>query len=381
MPTGTDKRKLNRRDLIFGVGSTLSFFVLGGSPLIAKAQAAEASPTKKKIAPNYFNEDILHRNEHPFGISNRLKGQLQDICAEAPLHHYKFLNDQTDDLKKALSKKLNLSPDLLFLAPGAGPTLEKILNTIRWENSSLAISDPDFYFLTRVAEYLKIKHYKVPTNAKNEVDLEALAKTGAGYIYFSNPHVPYGKAKSRSDIEALLKSVKSNCIVVVDEAYSEFSDRYNEITALDLVKKYKNLVVVRTFSKIYGLASLRIGYYATQNKKFSEYFTIYTVSALAAKAAVLALEDKEHFAETFKYVKQAKEKIVNAAAARGIPTISSEANFVTLLTKTDQRRQIVEALNKLRYSFSAAGKSAYLRLSLVSPQALEDAIQAITLVK
>ncbi|NUN05038.1 MAG: histidinol-phosphate aminotransferase family protein [Bdellovibrio sp.] len=377
----SDISSLSRRNLLLGAGAAFSLVLLGQEGLATNSSPSKDKKNKQLKANDYFNEDILHRNEHPLGVSPDFIKSLQEECGTAPFHHYKYLSEQTTLLKKAISRKLNTSEDLVYLAPGAGPTLEKILNTVKWDRGSFAISDPDFYFLTRVAEYMKLKVFKVPTTDKYEVDLVGLAKTGANYIYFSNPHVPYGRAKTRQEIEVVLKSLEKNQILIVDEAYIDFSDRAKDLSCVDLVKKYQNLIVVRTFSKIYGLASLRIGYYVTQNKKFSEYFTIYTISGLSAKAALLALDDTKRFDETFAYIKMAKEKVVAAAKTSDLKYIASEANFVTLLTTAPQREKIVGELQKKNYSFAAAGKSAFLRITLASAKELQDAVQSLAVIK
>lgn len=370
----------SRRDLLLGAGAAFSLIILGEEGFASTSKSG-AEKRKSDLLEGYFNEDILHRNEHPLGVSEGFIQRLQEEVASAPFHHYKYLSDQTSLLKKTLAQRLNMDEGAVFLAPGAGPTLEKILNTVKWERGSFAISDPDFYFLTRVAEYMKLKVFKVPTTDKYEVDLIGLTRTGANFIYFSNPHVPYGRAKGRDEIEAVLKTLNKSQILIVDEAYIDFSGREKELSCVDLVKKYENLIIVRTFSKIYGLAALRIGYYVTRNRKFSEYFTIYTVSGLAAKAALIALEDKKRYQETFAYVKNAKEKITAAAIASNLKYIQSEANFVTLLTNASQREKIVGDLQKKNYSFAAAGKSSFLRITLASERALADAISSVGAVK
>lgn len=371
----------SRRHLLLGAGAAFSLVLLGQDASATSSSRSSSNKTKKSKSDTYFNEDILHRNEHPLGVSEDFIKELQEECGSAPFHHYKYLSEQTSLLKKTLSQKLNVTENLVYLSPGAGPTLEKILNTVKWERGSFAISDPDFYFLTRVAEYMKLKVFKVPTTDKYEVDLVGLAKTKANFIYFSNPHVPYGRAKTRQEVESVLKSLEKNQILIVDEAYIEFSGREKELSCVELAKTHENLVVVRTFSKIYGLASLRIGYYVTQNKKFSEYFTIYTVSGLSAKAALLALDDKKRFDETFAYIKNAKDKVTSAAKASNLKYIESDANFVTLLTTATQREKIVGELQKKNYSFAAAGKSAFLRITLASAKELQDAIQSLAVVK
>jgi len=370
------KSGINRRDLLRGSGAALSFFIFRSAA--AEPESLRTEFETAKTAGPYRNEDVLYRNEHPLGVSSQLRENLKKSCETDPFHHYKLLELQTDELKKLLILKSGLNEKILFLAPGAGPTLEKFLNTIRIENATFAISDPDFYYLSRVAEYMKIKMTKVPTTADYQIDLNALAKTKANYVYISNPHVPYGRARTKTEIESFLKAVGPKTTLIIDEAYTEFSPRHNEITCLDLVPKYKNLVVVRTFSKIYGLAALRIGYYATQNKKFSEYFTIYTTSAFSAKAATLSLNDHARFQETFNFVKQAKEKIQKAAEISKIKCIESEANFLTLLTTAEQKKSIVQKLENLNFRFSPLGKGPLLRISLGSPEALEQAIQTVS---
>ncbi len=372
------EKTLNRREALAGASTALTFLFM---PKLSFAGQDPSSSNILAESANYSNYEILYRNEHPLGISDDLKAQLKKSCDSDAFHHYKFLEEQNKKLKAKIREKISVPEQFIFIAPGAGPTLERILITIMVQKKTFAISDPDFYYLFRVTDHLGIKTKKVPLLQDYSVDLDGLKKTKADFIYLSNPHVPFGRAKTKEEIRIFLKSVEKDTIVVIDEAYSEFSPRFLDVTSIDLVKEFKNLIVVRTFSKIYGLAALRIGYYLTQNKNFTEYFTIYTTSAFSAKAARLALDDGKRFRETFAFVEAGRLKIKEAARKMGINCIESETNFITLLTNPDQKKSIVAALEKRKYVFSPLSKLPQLRISLGSLESIADAVRVIESLK
>ena len=175
----------------------------------------------------------------------------------------------------------------------------------------------------------------VPSRAYGH-DLLAMAAAvddSTQLVFIANPNNPTGTVASLTEIEGLLQAVPSRVLVVVDEAYCEYQHRSASGTALSLLPRYPNLVVTRTFSKIYGLAALRLGYAAAAPEIVSLLNRLrqpFNVNSLALAGGLAALDDHDYVEESRRLNAEGLQTLERAMAERAIPFIPSAGNFLTV---------------------------------------------------
>jgi len=178
-------------------------------------------------------------------------------------------------------------------------------------------------------------------------------------VFISNPNNPTGTITPKEDMKKLLQKVPSHVLIISDEAYYEYVDDPDYPDTISWIKKGKNIVVLRTFSKIYGLAGLRIGYAVAREKIISLLNRArppFNVNSLAQVAARASLKDKEHLNKSRKLIKEEKEFLYNHLRRLGISFLPTQANFI-LIESGKKTKEIILAL--LKKGIIVRGMEAY----------------------
>jgi histidinol-phosphate aminotransferase len=173
------------------------------------------------------------------------------------------------------------------------------------------------------------------------------AASDAGLVYICNPNNPTASITSKTEMSDFLAKLSPATIVLVDEAYHHYVESKDYESVIPLVKQYPNLIVARTFSKIYGMAGLRCGYCVTQNANISRLRThqiFDSVNIMAVVAALASLKDNEHVARGRKLNTEVKKNVCTELDALGYRYIPSHANFMMI----DLRREVRPVLDALR---------------------------------
>jgi len=167
---------------------------------------------------------------------------------------------ESGEFVEILSKQLGVPADHISVYPGSGTPLDLATVAFTSPKASLVTADPTYEQAWRTSQRIGAKLFKVQQRKDFSHDVEAMcaADPNAGMIYICNPNNPTGGINLRKDIEYAAKNKPAGSVLVVDEAYIHFSD--NAVSAADLVASAENVVVLRTFSKLYGMAGLRLGY-------------------------------------------------------------------------------------------------------------------------
>ena len=182
----------------------------------------------------------------------------------------------------------------------------------------------------------------VEVEAKNyTTDIDGMIKEMSErtkIVYLDNPNNPLGSMVKKEDVERLVKSAPEDTIVVIDEAYHEYIDRTKTPDSVGYVREGRNVIVLRTFSKIYGLAGLRIGYAISKPEIIDVLNRVrlpFNVGRLSQIAALAALDDEEHVERSRKLVEKEREFLYQEFEKLEIPYIRSETNFITIDTGKD----------------------------------------------
>jgi histidinol-phosphate aminotransferase len=218
--------------------------------------------------------------------------------------------------------------------------IETLIRTLVDPGETVAISAPTFSYYGLAAQAQGARVVTVPRRADFSVDTDVLVRAGkdAKMVVLCTPNNPTGNATSVDDVHRVLDEIRG--ILFLDNAYVEFSG----IDYLPLTKKYENLVIGRTFSKVHSLAGLRIGYAfvpAWLQPFYLRAGTPFTVNSVSAAAAAAALSDKEHAA---RYIAQVQVWRKRFAAELKFPVLLSDANFVMVDVAPHTGDEIVEKL-------------------------------------
>ena len=238
-------------------------------------------------------------------------------------------------LRQKLANKFNMHPDQFLIGNGANEVITFVVKAFCQKGDNIITADKTFAVYEWVAIFSGFEARLVPLRDytfDDEGMLERIDKK-TKIIFICNPNNPTGTYWDKERIKRFLERVDNRSIVVVDEAYFEFVEKEDYPDCISLIPEYPNLIVFRTFSKMYGLAGLRIGYLAGNLEVVNtvrKTCVVYSVNAIAQEAAHAALDDMEHIAKTRKYVKEWKDFLKNELIRMGLPYIIGEGNYIMI---------------------------------------------------
>lgn len=272
----------------------------------------------------------LASNESPYQLNDSVLNHINKNL----LSLTRYPDDECLVLKKALSDHVHVSVDSLYLGNGSSEVLFSIGKVFLGAESDALYSEYSFVVYKMIAEAMKSKSVVVPSkNWGHDLDAMLDAITSSTKIIFiANPNNPTGTWLAADELADFIDKVPGNIIIVVDEAYFEFTDHLNLLDTTKLINKYKNLIVTRTFSKAYGLAGIRLGYAVAATETISLLNRAklpYSINTLALAAGEAAIKDKHYLSDNISSSIIQKNKLYNAFDGLGVNYIESAANFVT----------------------------------------------------
>ncbi|WP_426802861.1 pyridoxal phosphate-dependent aminotransferase [Xanthomonas campestris] len=244
---------VSRRSFLSLATSGLAVSALGLTPAAEAARKRAAAPAAPSVALA-AGTVYLNFNEHPTGLSPA----ALDAASRSLARSGRYLFEMEQDLRNLMAGELQLPHDHLAFFPGSSDPLNRAGTLFTSPRAGLVMADPTFEALADLAAAQGVPVRKVPLRADGAHDVKAMAKAdpSAGLIYLCNPNNPTGSITPRAEIEWLLANKPASAVLVVDEAYIHYS---TEPSVADLVRQRQDLIVLRTFSKLYGMAGMRLG--------------------------------------------------------------------------------------------------------------------------
>ncbi len=274
------------------------------------------------------NVVILASNENPYGCSPMVKKFLKDEWGR--LNRYPDSN--CFELKKKLSEKNSVDPSQIFLGNGSNEILDYIARVFLTSGRHAIYSRYCFAVYPLVVKATGAEAIVAETDGALGHDLENFLSgflPSVSVIFIANPNNPTGTYLSFKEIEDFLEKIDSSVVVVLDEAYFEYSAQKEN--SAELVSRFPNLIITRSFSKAYGLAALRVGYAISSDKVIAYMNRVrqpFNINSIAQKATCIALEDDSFVRESVKHNAVNKCYLEDSFKEIGIPTIKSMGNFV-----------------------------------------------------
>jgi histidinol-phosphate aminotransferase len=270
----------------------------------------------------------LNSNENFFVPLNFLRKILKDSVDEIDPRIYP--RDEPKELQESLSQYLKISSNNIIIGTGSDQLIDLVSQMFLGSRDEALSISPTFSIYKRCVKIHKAKYIEIPLREDFSLDLAKILKAVTDttkLIFLCSPNNP---TANQFDTEAIkLLAEKFNGVIGVDEAYVDFSDS----SIVNLIKDFENLIIFRTFSKVFGLAGLRVGY-AISNQKLSkilnEKFQMpYSVTLLALKSTLKILENINIINKTIVEIKEAREKLIDSLnKIHGIRAFDSETNFV-----------------------------------------------------
>ena len=272
----------------------------------------------------------LNNNENPLGPPPAARAVIERF---PPPRASVYPSGDAFHLRRRLAETFELDPDQFLVGNGANEAITFVIKAFCREGDNIVTADKTFAVYEWVAEFSGFEARLVPLIHLGFDDDGLLRHVDerTKILFLCNPNNPTGTYWSEARLRRFLDRVAGRRIVVVDEAYAEFVEREDYPDGLRLIREYPNLIVFRTFSKMYALAGLRIGYLAGDPEVVDvvrRTCVVYSVNALAQEAALAALGDAEHVARTRELVRTAKAFLQRELGNLGLEPVSGEGNFV-----------------------------------------------------
>ncbi|MGB4588277.1 MAG: histidinol-phosphate transaminase [Clostridiaceae bacterium] len=288
-------------------------------------------------------------NENPFGCSERVRESLLKTYLDVAL----YPDSSSYSVREALMNKYHRPIEEIFVGDGSDSLIKVIFSTFINKGDEIITGDHSF---SRYEDNAKLSGAVIVRSNMSHLvyDLDDMKKCiteKTKIIFLCSPNNPTGSSIGRTEFEKLLQEVSENIIIVMDEAYREYVTREDYFDSLDYLDNHKNLIVLRTFSKAYGMASLRIGYGFASSEFVNYFYRVidpFDVNLFAQEAAVEALKDQEFIKMVHNENKKGKEYFYEELSKMNLSYVLSDANFI-LFNSGENDMLLFERLMKMGY--------------------------------
>ena len=317
-------KEISRRKLIklLGVsGMTI--------PLTGISELAKGSAYKKSDSSINNSEIKLSSNENPYGPSEKVKNSIIKAFDEACRYPYSKISE----LEKMIAKKENIDPEMVVITGGSNEALRATGRMYGIEKKEIITCQPTYLALLTYAEQFGCKINWVPLDDNLKFDLDEIKKRtniNTSMLFICNPNNPTGTILDGNKLKDFCVSMSKKTCVYVDEAYFEFSLKDGYPSMISLVNEGHDMIVSRTFSKIYGLAGVRIGYMIASPDKTSKIrkYLMAGTNILATHAAITAYNEDDFFEYSLQKNKEGLNYLYKLFDELNLEYKKSKTNFV-----------------------------------------------------
>ncbi|HMH02716.1 MAG TPA: aminotransferase class I/II-fold pyridoxal phosphate-dependent enzyme [Candidatus Udaeobacter sp.] len=319
----------------------------GAAAAVVRPRLSFAKPTQSTATSLTAGGNIvrLSANENPYGPSQKTLQAMTDsfgLACRYPDEHNNVLIDK-------LAKLNNVDRNEILLGDGSGEILKLCAETFTGpQNGNLIAADPTFEAILHNASANGAEVVKVPLTSSFAHDLsKMLGAAKRGLIYVCNPNNPTASITPKDELRDFIGKTPPETMVLVDEAYFHYADSPDYESVIPVVKEHPNLIVSRTFSKIYGMAGLRCGYCVAQKETIERMRRNQmwdSVNCMALAAATASLDDLDHVPNGQRLNKEAKTFTTSELEKMGYKIIPSQANFIMF----DCKRPVVPLIKAMK---------------------------------
>lgn len=326
---------MNRRTFVQTLGAGAAGMVVAGS---SKVGAALAAPTAVRAVNGPIR---ISSNENPYGPA---PSALAALAAAAPTGN-RYPGPAVQALATALAEKHGVEANHIMLSGGSGDVLRAVVTIFTGPGRSIIAGTPSYESPVRTARTLGAPVVQVPLTGEQRLDLSAMVAVAgaAGLFYICNPNNPTGTAVTEAAVTSAIERVLAaspDTYVLVDEAYFEYAELAGFGSAVPLIAKYPQVIVARTFSKIHGMAGMRVGYAIAHPDTIARMRPSHSssgMSVMSLAAATASIKDVARMNEQIALNREVRKMTVDAFMAAGYTVAPSDANFIFVDIGRDTR--------------------------------------------
>jgi histidinol-phosphate aminotransferase len=349
---------------------------IGAATVVVRPPVSFAKPTQSAATSLTAGGNIvrLSANENSYGPCPKALQAIMDsfgLACRYPDEHNNVLIDK-------LAKLNNVNRDQILLGDGSGEILKLCAETFTGpQNGKLVAADPTFEAILNNASANGAEVVKVPLTSSFAHDLpKMLAAAKRGLIYVCNPNNPTASITPKDELRDFIATIPRETMILVDEAYFHYADNPDYESVIPLVKEHPNLIVSRTFSKIYGMAGLRCGYCVAQKETIERMRRNQmwdSVNCMALAAATASLDDPDHVPNGQRLNSEAKQFTTSELEKMGYKSIPSQANFIMF----DCKKPVVPIIKTMKDRNVHVGRlfpalPNYMRLTIGKKSEMEN---------
>ncbi len=357
--------------------SRRGFVQILGAGAAAAVMRPLGLPALAQLPPTATGIVRLSANENPYGPSPAAFDAMRQAFDLA----WRYPDEAADALVAELAKLHGVPVDHLLLGNGSGEILKLGAAAFTGPGKPVVMADPSFEAIGRYARTAGAEVVKVPLTSDYRHDLERMLPAGAGLVYLCNPNNPTASLTPKAEVRSFLARVPATTTVLVDEAYAHYADSADYESVIPLVKERPNLIVARTFSKIYGMAGLRCGYAVALPEtlaRLRQHQTWDNVNIMALAAARASLGDAAHVERSRRLNRETATYVRSALGAMGHTTIPSHTNFLMV----DLRREVGPVIEALKQRGVEVGRRfptlpTFLRVTIGTRPQMEAFVGAL----
>ncbi|MGE0268365.1 MAG: histidinol-phosphate transaminase [Candidatus Omnitrophota bacterium] len=322
----------------------------------------------------------LASNENPYSPSPKVVKAINN----AVLQINRYPDGYCFSLRETLSRHLNVKPTQLVFGNGSDELIVMAARLFVNEGDEVINAKPSFLIYDIASKISGAKIISIPL--KNfHYDLDGMKKAitdKTRIIFLGNPDNPAGTYLKQKDVERFLEGIPEDILIFIDEAYYEYVDAKDYVDSIKLLKTHKNLIVTRTFSKMYGLAGLRIGY-GVANPELCDIFDRirepFNINSIAQAAAVACLKDKIYYRNVAKKINTQRKFLYDRFTRMKIDFQPSSTNFILVNVKRDSSdvsKKLMENGIIVR-DMSSWGMGQYIRVTVGTKEENRRFIEAL----
>lgn len=322
----------------------------------------------------------LNSNENPYGPSPAALQAMRDAFPAAS----RYPDDEADTLVETIAKLHGVSERQVLLGDGSSEILKLAAAAFTGPQRPVVVAEPTFEAIAQYARTAGGDVRKVPLDATYAHDVAKMVDTakGAGLVYICNPNNPTATITPDKALRRFVGSVPTDTFILADEAYHHYATSPDYASLVDLVSKQPNLIVTRTFSKIYAMAGLRCGYAIAQEtviRRLAAQKAWDSMNVMALVAANASLPDQKHVVEHRRRNSETKAWLATRVEQLGYRMLPSEANFVMI----DMKREVKPLIMAMRVNGVAVGRvfpamPNHMRVTIGTPEEMRRFVEELT---
>jgi histidinol-phosphate aminotransferase len=370
-----NRRDFLRRGALFGAASASGLMAL---PRAASAQAGLAPAATQPAA----GPTLLSWNENALGLAPAARQAVIESLAVAN----RYPDAQRDELIAALAAKHAVASDNILLGNGSTEILQMVIQAATSPGALLVLADPTFEAVMAYQRPLPYRTERVPLDAHFGHDLERMrelteASRRPAVVYLCNPNNPTATLTPSAAIDTWIKEAPETVTFLVDEAYYEYVEAPGYWSAAKWIAERPNVIVARTFSKVYAMAGLRLGYavaHPATVRRLAEFMSSDNANAAALAAGLASLADPDLIPRSRASNTRAKKIVHDCLDELGLPYLPSHANFLMHKVPGDPKEYFQRMLDHgFRVGRPFPPLTEYNRLSLGLPAEMERFVDVL----